>query len=741
MNVVHLISGGDVGGAKTHVLSLLQALNRTDYAHLVCFMEGPFAQEARELGIPTTVIESANLLFTVGQVACLAREKNCCIVHCHGSRANLVGSLVKNRLKIPVITTVHSDYRLDYLGRPFARMTYGVLNALSLRRLDYRIGVSDPTADMLVQRGFDPQRLFSIYNGVPFPPVKPKMSREEYLGSVGLSAHEDTVVFGIAARLSPVKDIGTLIRGFAEAYQAFPHIRLLIAGDGEEREMLGNLASQLCPEGSYAFCGWVTDMDSFYNALDVNMLTSISEAFPYALPEGARMHCATIATRVGGVPYYIEDGVDGLLFRPRDVDALANCIRTMAQNHELRRTLAQRLYEKTERDFSVDATLRRQKEIYETVLRRENRQKRKKDGVMICGAYGRDNAGDDAILESIVCQMRQLDPDIPLYVLTRKPRETAARHRIGAVYTFDYFKACWLLRRTRLYINGGGSLIQDVTSSRSLWYYLLSIATAKGLGNRVLMYGCGIGPVRGKGNRRMAGKVMDQCADVITLREDLSLEELTAMGVSRPQMMITADPAILLQPAPVSAVDALLTSQGIAPDEKIFLIALRGWKDMDRLLPVFADAAAAVTKKHGLRPVFLAMEPRQDLKLCCVAAEQTASRIGGSPLYLRAPEDSSLLIGLIRRAELVVSMRLHALIFGAGVGVPLVGVSYDPKVAGFMRYIGQDRCLPLETITAEALVSAAEAALSGADDLAAQTARLQTLAMENRAAAGRLLEE
>jgi len=84
---------------------------------------------------------------------------------------------------------------------------------------------------------------------------------------------------------------------------------------------------------------------------------------------------------------------------------------------------------------------------------------------------------------------------------------------------------------------------------------------------------------------------------------------------------------------------------------------------------------------------------------------------------------------------------MRILIFGAGVGTPLVGVSYDPKVAGFMRYIGQDRCLSLETITAEALVSAAEAALSGADDLAAQAARLRTLALENREAAGRLLEE
>ena len=737
MNVVHLISGGDVGGAKTHVLSLLQALNRTDYAHLVCFMEGPFAEEARELGIPTTVMESGNLFAVVGQVARLAREKDCCLVHCHGARANLVGSLVKKRLHIPVITTVHSDYRLDYLGRPFARMTYGVLNAWALRRLDYHIGVSDPTADMLVQRNFDPQRLFSIYNGVPFPPAEPKLRREEYLASLGLTACEDTVVFGIAARLSPVKDIATLIRGFAAACGECPNIRLLIAGDGEEREMLEKLAAQLCPKGTYAFCGWVTDMDSFYNALDVNMLTSLSEAFPYALPEGARMHCATISTRVGGVPYYIEDGVDGLLFRPRDTETLTAHICTMARNHELRRTLARRLYEKTERDFSVDATLRRQKEIYETVLRREKRQKGKKDGVMICGAYGRDNAGDDAILESIVSQMRQLDPDIPLYVLTRKPKESAARHRIGAVYTFDYFKTCRILRKTRLYINGGGSLIQDVTSSRSLWYYLLSIATAKKLGNRVLMYGCGIGPVSGKKNRRLAGKVIDKYADIVTLREDLSREELTAMGVQKPQMKITADPAILLQPADAGTVGAMMEAHGISPEEKLFLVALREWKDMDRHTPVFAEAAAAVAQKYGLRPVFLAMEPRQDLEVCRRAAALT----GETALCLAAPGDSGLLIGLMQRAELVISMRLHALIFGAGVASPLVGVSYDPKVAGFMRYIGQDRCLPLEGITAEAILSAADAALAGTDDLAAQARRLRTLAQENRDAARTLLEE
>ena len=91
-----------------------------------------------------------------------------------------------------------------------------------------------------------------------------------------------------------------LIRAFAAAVSQEPGIRLAIAGDGEQRKELEQLAAKLCPAGTVAFLGWLTDTDSFYNALDVNMLTSLSEGLPYAIPEGARMHCATISTHVGG---------------------------------------------------------------------------------------------------------------------------------------------------------------------------------------------------------------------------------------------------------------------------------------------------------------------------------------------------------------------------------------------------------------------------------------------------------
>ena len=242
MKVMHLISGGDSGGAKTHVHSLLKNLARTIDVTMVCFMEGPFAQEARELGIPTVVLPGHNLWKVRNTLKKMIVEGGYQILHCHGARGNLMGAMLRRATGLPVVTTVHSDYRLDYLGRPFSRLTYGTINTVALRKLDYRIGVSDAMTDLLISRGFDPDKLFTIYNGIDFTPRTPALSRAEYWKSVGLDADEDSVVVGIAARLNPVKDIATLIRGFALAHETCPNLRLLIAGDGEQMEMLKELS-------------------------------------------------------------------------------------------------------------------------------------------------------------------------------------------------------------------------------------------------------------------------------------------------------------------------------------------------------------------------------------------------------------------------------------------------------------------------------------------------------------------
>ncbi len=738
MKVIHLISGGDSGGAKTHVHSLLQNLAQTIDVTMVCFMDGPFAQEARELGIPTVIFPGRNLFSTFRQLKKFILDGGYQIIHCHGARGNMMGALLRRATGLPVVSTVHSDYRLDYLGRPMARLIYGSTNTVSLRLLDYRIGVSDAMTDLLISRGFDPDRMFTIYNGLDFSPRQPAMSREEYLSSVGLEADESCVIAGIAARLNPVKDVATLIRGFAIAHKSCPQLRLLIAGDGEERAMLEGLARELGVEREVCFAGWISDTDSFYHAIDINTLTSLSETFPYALTEGARAGLPTVASRVGGVPYLIEDGVTGLLFEAGDAEGLARQLVALGQDATLREHLGRRLYQKANDDFSLDSTLRRQIQIYETILRRQERKRGRRDGVLVCGAYGRGNAGDDAILEAIVAELRALDPDLPIWVLSRHPDSTRLTYRVNSIYTFNFPRFLLRMRRTRLYINGGGSLMQDVTSHRSLWFYLFTISAGKILGNQVLMYGCGIGPIRSPSNRRRAARVLQKRVDAITLRDTHSREELERMGVDRPEISLSADPTVILPAAPSQVVDGILEREGLDPNGRYIGFTLRPWPGFREKAEIFAAAADYAWEKYGLTPVFLPIERRLDL-----GAIQQAVVSMKAPYYIIENTGSSAhTIGLFSRMKVVVSMRLHALVFSASQGVPLVGVVYDQKISSFLSYIGQDLYTELDELTLERLTAQIDAACARIDDHAFLTEgveRLRGVEQRNSAAAARLL--
>ena len=741
MKVIHLISGGDSGGAKTHVLSLLQHLNRTITAQLVCFRDGPFAQEARSLGIPVEIMGGNNIPRLRRRLTEYIRSGGYELIHCHGSRANMVGALLRRTTGLPVVSTVHSDYRLDYMGRPFARLSFGAINAWALRKLDYRIGVSDAMVDLLISRGFAPDRFYSIYNGIDFTPAPPQGDRLPYLRSLGADVDEDSVVAGIAARLNPVKDMSTLIRGFALALRDCPRLRLVIAGDGEEREKLGNLAKELGVEKEVTFAGWISGgMDRFYSALDINVLTSLSETFPYALTEGARFHLATVATAVGGIPYLIDQDVSGYLFAPGDAEDLGRRLAALGADDALRRDMGEKLYAKASRDFSIQKTVDTQLRIYQEILRRSRRERKARDGVVICGAYGRGNAGDDAILDAILQEIRSLDPDMPVTVLSKDPAATRLTYRVRSIHRSHILSWRKAMRKSVLYLNGGGSLIQDVTSRRSLWYYLYNIRSAHALGCRVQMYGCGIGPVTREHLRRMAARTLNSCVDIITLREPDSQAELRAMGVTSPQILLTADPALTLRAATEDETDSVLLRAGIPPHGKYLCFALRRWPGFEEAAPALRAAAAYAYETYGLTPVFLSVEKRLDPGAGRIAADG----LSVPHYFLDDAGKAGTIIGALSRMEAVVSMRLHALIFAAGQGIPLVGIVYDPKVSSFLRYIGQEQFADLSALTEDKLCRMIDRAVEQSHDTAAQAAavrKLQEMEHRNVRAAQSLLED
>ena len=740
MKVLHLIGGGDTGGAKTHLLSLLQGLNEHITADLVSFREGDFAADARALGIPTRVIAGNNIPAVKRQLLDLIEKEHYDVLHCHGSRANMMGALLKKSISVPVVSTVHSDYKVDYMGRPLGALTFGNINRWALHRMDYRIGVSDAMVDLLISRGFPPESFYAIYNGLDFTPSPSAETREEYFASKGVIIAEDDIIVGIAARLDPVKNIATLVRAFALSVKEAPRLRLIIAGDGPERDMLSTLAAELGVAERVHFLGWVSDgIDRYYRAIDINTLTSLSETFPYALTEGAREQCATVASRVGGIPYLIDHGVNGFLFPAQDAEALGGYLAALAKDESMRKRMGEALYEKASRKYSVAATIETQLSIYEDICRRSKRKAGKRDGVLICGSYGRGNGGDDAILHAIVNEMHMIDPYIPITVLSRNPDETRLRYRVNAIHTFRVFKWYRLMGRTKLYINGGGNLIQDVTSSRSLWYYLYNIAAAKRRGNKVQMYGCGIGPIVKESHRPQVKKFLNRYVDVITLREPDSLEELRLIGVTAPHIALTADPALNLAAADDALVKSAFSAAGIAPGQSCFGISLRLWDGFNEKAPLFGALADYVYEKHGLLPVFFSVENKQDPQ----AAELAAMHCHVPHVFLTGTEDVSLTIGILARFEAVLSMRLHTLIFAASQGTPLVGVVYDPKVSAFLRYIGEDRFVPLEEAKLSTLCALADSAVQEAHDRQSRmktVERLRSMEQGNVRFAKELLE-
>ena len=740
MKVIHLISGGDSGGAKTHVLSLLQNLNKTITAQMVCFRDGPFAEEARRMGIPTEIMGGNNIPRLRRQLTAYIKEGGYQIIHCHGSRANMVGTLLRKTTGLPVVSTVHSDYKLDYMGRPLSHITFGTINAWALRHLDYRIGVSDAMVDLLIERGFAPDRFYAIYNGIDFTPAPDQGDRLPYLRSLGADVDENSVVVGIAARLNPVKDMSTLVRGFAAGYQKCPRLRLVIAGDGEERQKLEDLAKELGVEQQVTFAGWISGgMDRFYSALDINALTSLSETFPYALTEGARFHLATVATAVGGIPYLIDQDVNGYLFQPGDWEALGGYLAAIGNDDQLRHQLGEKLFEKASTKYSIQKTVDTQLHIYNEILRRHQRPKTARDGVVICGAYGRGNVGDDAILEAILQEMRSIDPDMPVTVLSKDPQRTRLTYRVRSISRTSFPKWLSAMKHAKLYINGGGSLIQDVTSRRSLWFYLYNIHAAKKAGCKVQMYGCGIGPVTRDSHRTLAAKVLNQSVDVITLREPDSLAELKSMGVTRPEILLTADPALTLRPAEDNKTDSVLLRAGLPTGGRYLCFALRQWKGFEEKVGLFAPAAQYAYETYGLTPVFVAIDKHQDP----VANKLAAQGLEIPHYFIDDAGTAGTIIGALSRMEAVVSMRLHALIFAAGHGIPLAGIVYDPKVSAFLRYIGQENFKDLNDLTAENLRTMIDRAVARSAQPEAQAAAVKALRdteRQNTEVARRLLE-
>ena len=649
-DIIHIISGRDGGGAKTHVLRLLTALAPDGNVRLVCLSNGVLAESAKAAGLPCTVVEGS-FFAQLRRVRALSQGAS--ILHCHGSRANLTGALLKGSLPgVKVISTVHSDHRLDYLRRPLARLTYGTLNAWALRRMDALVCVSDAMRCVYASRGFSRDRLFSIYNGIDMN--VPTGDRASWLHAHGIPADGGEIFAGTAARFNAVKDLPTMLRGFALAAETCPQLRLILAGSGPEENALRTLADELGIAERVYFPGWVEDTEGLYASLDVCLLTSVSETFPYALTDAAKYRVPVISTAVGGVPELVEDGVNGLLIAPGDARSLGEKLAALCGDGALRKTLGAALYDTVREKFSMDATAERQRAIYRAVLTERR-------GIVISGAYGCGNRGDELMLEALLRGIRRDAPESAVTVLSHRPKETERRFDVDSIQYLDFPRIARSLRRANTLLLGGGNLLQDDTSRRSLAYYLALLRTGHRLGCRCILPSAGLGPLS-EGGWRKTAKTLNECAERIVFRERASLEAAKAHGITKP----------VLEPGRDAALDTAVPEAERGEALLFCPRPLRGGTEITRR---FAGEAAAFASAHGMRIVFLAMNVRSDAPVC----RELSREFGGTAAD--APEDTASLAKIFASAAFTVSMRLHALTLSYLAGTPRLGIDTDGRIA------------------------------------------------------------
>ena len=303
-----MIGGGDVGGAKIHVLSLVKELGKYIDVKIIALRPGQFADDAKKIGIDIEVIRSHNFISDIRKTINIIRSGGYEIVHSHGAKANMFAFFTRRHTNIPTVTTVHSDYRLDYLQSFLKRYTYGLINTFALRFVDYYVTVSNRFKDMLIGRKFNFENIYTVYNGMDFSLPLPEYSRSRFLEKFGLGSKvkEDDLLVGILARLVPVKGVDTFIEAAAEVISKSDRIKFLIGGDGEDRKKLERKVKALGLTEKVFFLGWIDNSYEFLSSIDINVLSSLSETFPYSILEGVKVYKPTISTNVGGIPDLID---------------------------------------------------------------------------------------------------------------------------------------------------------------------------------------------------------------------------------------------------------------------------------------------------------------------------------------------------------------------------------------------------------------------------------------------------
>jgi glycosyltransferase involved in cell wall biosynthesis len=369
LRVAHVAGSADVGGGERYLELLARHLDRERFELAVIVPEpGPLAARLEDLGVPVATVDLRRLV-SVTAVARLASQIRAFaphIVQSHGARSNfytrLAGAMAGVRIRLSTVHNALGDYPVSVARRA----VYRLADHLTLPLTSAVICVAHALG-----RDY-PRRALVIPNGIELEHFDPAaVAAADVRQRWGLSAGP---VVGFVGRLTPQKDPLTFLRVVADIRRHLPDVNALVVGDGPLRGAVEAEIARLELRPSCRLTGMQAEVAPLLGAMDVFVLSSVSEGFPFVVLEAMAMERPVVATEVNGVAEIIEPGISGVLVAPRAPDAIARAalalLRAPAGARRMGRAARARVAER----FTVAGMVDRLQTLYATLVSSDSRR-------------------------------------------------------------------------------------------------------------------------------------------------------------------------------------------------------------------------------------------------------------------------------------------------------------------------------------------------------------------------------
>ncbi len=689
MKIMMALAGLDIGGAETHVVELSKEMKRRGHEVVMISGGGVYQREAEAFGIkhytvPVKERNYANIMRAYRMIKNIIKTEKPELVHSHARIPSFIIGMLHRAMKesFVYVTTVHGAFDTSFVLRSLTH--WG----------EKTLAVSEDLKKYLVKNyKVSPKNTYISINGIDSTKFNADISPISIIREFELNPSAARIVYVSRLEEDVCAPVYGIMESMVEINRHVPGVEFVIVGGGKAYpsvKLNADRVNKALGRRAVILTGQRTDVNQIHATADVCVGVSRAILEPMAMKKPC-----IVAGQEGYIGILnaenLKEAIDcNFTCRecaPLDFDVLKrDIIRLLTMPHEDLKEVS--LFGKSvvESRYSIRRMADDNERMYADAVRDHTHN------TVMVGYYGYGNRGDDALLAAIINDMREKSPDFSPLVLSRNPKNTSACYGVKSINRFNIPAIHRAMKSAKLFLAGGGSLIQDVTSTRSLLYYLFCLRYAKKHGLKVMLYANGIGPVNKEANRIKAAEVLDT-VDVITLRDNDSAEYLSKFNVTRPDIYVTGDPAFGLTECDEKGADELLAACGV--NQNFIAVSVRNINGAgESFVSGFAQMMDYIYEKYGLSAVFVPMQLSKDKKISL----DIISRMKTKAYFIDENIDVEKIMGIISRSEAIIAVRLHMLLFGAAMGVPVLGINYDPKVRSNILDIGIGDCVEPEEI-------------------------------------------